>query len=186
MKSKKYLIVILLLTPFIAIKAQEKKIISHDDVYPDTSKTIKKPPSNTAKPTEQIYGEILGAGLGISVMYDTRFNPGNIGWGIRAGLGITFGTTIPISLNYVFGSNNRRSFFEIGAGATGYISQAEWRLFETNQIFPHTYIAYRYQALKTANTFRVGITQTKVSSDNGYIYFLPSLGLGHIFGRRPK
>ena len=138
------------------------------------------------KPLQVIDGLILGNGLFVTVNYDTRFKPSNKGLGLRAGIGLLLGAAIPVSVNYLIGNNNKRSFLEIGAGGTLYFKYKTFNFLDENQIIPVTYIMYRYQALKSPNTFRIGITQLYVFGEDyaKYRFYYPSLSLGHILGRR--
>ncbi|OAQ41736.1 hypothetical protein A5893_01075 [Pedobacter psychrophilus] len=159
---------------------------TNDDVYADTLRNNSKLITKTQKPTQQINAEILGQGLGLSINYDTRFKPGSTGLGFNIGAGITLGATIPVAINYLIGNNNKRSFLELGAGGTIYFTNNTFHIYEENKIIPITYIMYRYQALKTGNTFRIGLTQLYASEDDfaKRIQILPSLSLGQILGRR--
>jgi hypothetical protein len=138
------------------------------------------------KPTMIIDGQLFGSGIFMSVNYDTRFKPGNKGLGFRGGLGFAFGGTIPLSINYLIGNNNKRSFLEIGAGFTCYVpSNSGWDLYSEISFVPNTYIMYRYQALKSPITFRIGISQIKIGNEPAdFIPYYPTLSLGYILGRR--
>lgn len=159
----------------------------NDDVYADSTENIINFPKNNeiSKPLQLIDGQILGPGLFFSVNYDTRFKPINNGLGLRLGLGYAIGATIPLSINYLIGKNNKRSFLELGAGVTIYIpSGGDLNLYQQLTVLPNTYIMYRYQALKSPNTFRIGLSQIIMAKDIGFVPYYPSLSLGHILGRR--
>jgi hypothetical protein len=161
----------------------------NDDVYADSSENIIKytKSNKLIRPLQLIDGQILGPGLFLSINYDTRFKPENKGLGLRAGLGIgLLGLTIPLSINYLFGNNNKRSFLDIGAGLTLFIPAAsDWNQFQQTTLLPNTYIMYRYQALKSSNTFRIGLSQIRIfENSGGFVPYYPSLSLGHILGRR--
>ena len=160
----------------------------NDDIYADSTENITYSTKSNKlnKPLQLIDGQILGPGLLFSVNYDTRFKPQNKGLGLRAGLGgALLGLTIPLSVNYLIGNNNKRSFLEIGAGVTLFVYTAsDWNQFQQTTLLPNTYIMYRYQALKSPNTFRIGLTQIITGEDVGFVPYYPSLSLGHILGRR--
>src|SRR6476620_4387586 len=96
--------------------AYAQKMNEHSFLKKDTLK------NSIEKPLQIIDVEILGPGLGISVIYDTKFSPKNNGLGLRAGLGLAFGITVPLSINYLIGNSNKRSFLELGAGVTVFIA----------------------------------------------------------------
>ncbi|MFC5282920.1 hypothetical protein [Pedobacter alpinus] len=175
MNSIKYLILTIFLFSLCSVKAQKLNNTQTNDSLP-----------KQLKPLQLIDGQILGPGLFLSVNYDTRFKPKNKGLGLRLGIGSSLlGLTFPLSINYLIGNNNKRSFLDIGAGVTLYIpSEQSWNQFEQTTLLPNTYIMYRYQALKSANTFRIGLSQMRIFEDSGFIPYYPSISLGHILNRR--
>ena len=171
----------------IAQKPIKQTPNKNDDVYTDSTETLTYSTKNNElnKPLQLIDGQILGPGLLFSVNYDTRFKPINNGLGLRVGLGFAVGATIPLSINYLIGNNNKRSFLEFGAGVTVYIpSGGDWNFYQQLKLLPNTYIMYRYQAIKSPNTFRIGLSQIIMGEDVGFVPYYPSLSLGHILGRR--
>ena len=171
----------------IAQKPIKQNPNKNDDVYADSTEnvTYSTKSNELIKPLQLIDGQILGPGLFLSVNYDTRLKPINNGLGLRVGLGFAFGVTIPFSINYLIGNNNKRSFLELGAGFSFYIpSKQGWDVYDKFTTLPNTYIMYRYQALKSPNTFRIGLTQIIMGEDVGFVPYYPSLSLGHILGRR--
>jgi hypothetical protein len=190
MKFNLLLLVFSIITFSVFSQVTQKKKVNkyNDDVYADTLKSTKDilADNKLEKLSSQLYAEFLGPGLGLSLNYDTRFKPGKTGLGIRIGVGATLGTTIPITVNYVFRNNNKRSFLELGAGGIIYITNNTYHLFVENKTIPTTYIAYRYQTLKHPDIFRVGITQLYLpykDADNGK-YFIPSISIGRVLGKR--
>ena len=92
--------------------------------------------SKKTKPLQSIDGEILGQGLILSINYDTRFKPSNKGFGLRAGIGFILGVNVPVSVNYLIGNNNRRSFLELGVGGTIYFTNNTYHFFDKDKIIP--------------------------------------------------
>ena len=82
---------------------------------------------------QNVFVEMGGQGLLLTANYDSRFGNRRDGLGGRVGIGYTAvnsdnsATTIPLSLNYLLGKNNK--FFEIGLGATISASKSNGSLF---------------------------------------------------------
>ncbi|WP_017257377.1 hypothetical protein [Pedobacter arcticus] len=108
---------------FFSAKAQE---VTNKEVTDSTTHF------KTIKPLQLIDGQILGDGLFFSINYDTRFKTSNKGLGLRAGVGILFGAALPVSINYLIGNSNKRSFLELGAGGTVYFKYKSFNFFDEN------------------------------------------------------
>lgn len=115
------------------------------------------PSSKVLHRSEDLFGNqtmslgILHAGPSLSVNYDIRFGPNQLGWGIHAGIGYTLGTTdsyyvrskdslrkdytreisypnkviVPVGVSYVMGKPRRPHRLEFGLGVTYMSNDAE-------------------------------------------------------------
>ena len=94
----------------------------------------------------QVYFELLGAGGGFSLNFDSRFGDKENGLGYRLGIGgessysSSFGSSkalaIPVGLNYLFGA--RKHHLELGAGATPFFGDKTY--------YPRTYWGTNFNA----------------------------------------
>ncbi len=116
---------------------------------------------------KSIYIEALGSSIfGLSINYDTRFKPGNSGWGIRAGIcqilreGRFTSYSFPILVNKV--NSEKRASFEYGAGMV--ITYRRWWYDNPDNSISHyhgTYygptanVGFRFQPLKMGPTWRI-------------------------------
>jgi hypothetical protein len=80
-----------------------------------------KAQADTTKRAQNVFVELLGAGITISANYDTRFSNKRDGLGGRVGAGYLSTSngnllTIPVQLNYLLGKKGK--YFEVGLGAT--------------------------------------------------------------------
>jgi hypothetical protein len=118
------------------------------------------------KNASQVYLELLGAGGGFSLNFDSRFGEKENGLGYRVGIGgeYTYSSslgsskalTIPVGLNYLFGANKHH--FELGAGATPFFGDETY--------YPRTYWGTNFSAgyrltpfNKKGFSFRAGYMQ---------------------------
>ncbi|MEO6151394.1 MAG: hypothetical protein ABIN95_07780 [Mucilaginibacter sp.] len=128
---------------------------------------------NTAKAqsdqrAQNVYLELAGPGLALSVNYDTRFGEKRNGLGGRIGFGYFPSpffsiVSVPVQLNYLVGS--RSHFLELGAGAT-YLKVGDdnkndddnkfLSLFNTvTGVVGTATIGYRYQPVDGGFNFRI-------------------------------
>lgn len=110
----------------------------------------------------QLYGELGGPGLA-SINFDSRFTKKESGIGGRIGFGgfSIDGTGIlfvPAAVNYLFGKEGSKNFFELGAGVT-YVNGTSDVDTDNNfgNAFGHLNLGYRYQPVGDGVTFRVAI-----------------------------
>jgi len=167
--------------PSPAVSAQNTtsaKIIvqqpKRDTVYIKKRDTIfiKQAPAHIAN--RDLFLEVGGPGLAISLNYDKRFSKDNRdGWGFRIGTGY-FGDggntvfTIPFQVNYLIG--NGSNFFELGAGTTFLNSTGDNTgktfIFDRVTGFIGTAtMGYRYQPEVSNLNFRIGFVP--IFSDEG-------------------
>ena len=118
-----------------------------------------EPPAKPATPNaSQLYVELLGPGILYSINYDTRFGKKEKGFGMRAGLGITYDQgdgafMIPVGLNYLTGHGG--NYFEMGGGATLVTGD----LLEGQGVYGFLSLGYRRQAYKKKGvTWRAAFT----------------------------
>jgi hypothetical protein len=123
----------------------------------------------TGSRAQNVFGELGGNGVFLSLNYDTRFSKKDNGLGGRAGIGFipgfSFGfgavstiITFPFGLNYLVGRGP--NYLEVGAGAT--ISTGAVSLLgigaKANGVDFVPSIGYRYQPRKKGFTGRVVIS----------------------------
>ncbi len=164
----------------------------------------RKTDSVKIRKAQSINFEFGSVGLFYSVNYDTRFNQQRGGWGARLGVGywhyqgqdviagklsntITKTTfiTVPFQINYLIGK--RRSFLELGAGATlmalngTYGGNPLLGIDEhpvSTTVLPTTTIGYRYQPLKHGVNFRISFNPVML---DGTVLPYFGLGVGYTF-----
>jgi hypothetical protein len=115
---------------------------------------------------KNVYLEVGGAGLAISLNYDSRFGDQRDGWGYNIGVGgfISGGNkvvTVPFQLNFLIG--NSSSFIEAGGGATFLHSTGDtkgktWQFDNITGFVATGSIGYRYQPEQKGISFRVAFT----------------------------
>ena len=115
---------------------------------------------------KNVYLEVGGAGLAISLNYDSRFGDQRDGWGYNIGVGgfISGGNkvvTVPFQLNFLIG--NYSSFIEAGGGATFLHSTGDtkgktWQFDNITGFVATGSIGYRYQPEQKGISFRVAFT----------------------------
>jgi hypothetical protein len=161
----------------------------------DTVHLRKQPLSDhlvTDRPPHALFMELGGAGLALSMNYDTRFSNRVDGLGIRMGVGFSFTKdpaffTVPVALNYLVGRNG--NYFEVGAGLT-YLDITNTKGFNDVSIggsadlpndqylFVTTCFGYRRQPIHGGFNFRGGVSPVFV---NGEMGILPYISLGFNF-----
>jgi hypothetical protein len=112
---------------------------------------------------KNVYLEVGGAGLAISVNYDSRFGDQRDGWGYNVGVGgfISGGNkvvTVPFQLNFLIGDHS--SMIEVGGGATFLHSTGDtkgktWQFDNITGFVATGSIGYRYQPEQKGISFRV-------------------------------
>jgi hypothetical protein len=122
-----------------------------------------------------LYLEAGGAGLALTINYDTRFGLRSDKWGFKVGAGY-YNTgansilSVPFQINYLYGKHN--NFLELGAGTTFIYTQGSDRgttfYFDniTGFIVTGT-IGYRYQQEGGGINFRLEFTP--ILSDEGIV-----------------
>jgi len=144
------------------------------------STNIAQTDSSYNRRAENLYLEIGGPGVFLSLNYDTRLTNSRNGVGISAGFGyIPNVNIIPVQINYLIGKTSH--FLEIGAGGT-YISIARSNSFilfkGSSEIFGTTTLGYRYQPLKGGFNFRINVDPIFDSQD---FTFFGGLSFGYTF-----
>ncbi len=138
--------------------------------------------STVNKNAKNIYLELGGNGIAVSVNYDFRFTKSQKGLGMRVG-GMFLGGSeggffaLPIGLNYLIGK--APNYFETGLGYTyaseaGNFSSGE----KISLLVPS--VAYRYQPLKNGVTFRAGFDPLIGLTEPGWITWF-GLSVGYKF-----
>ncbi len=134
----------------------------------------------TAQKNNVFYAEFLGAGLMLSLNYDTRLSKQTDGLGMRIGLGVyelpytgDTGLNIPFQINYLLGKGNHK--IEVGFGVT----------YSKHLIAPSSAIMYRYQWKGRPAFFRFGLSPLYIAKPKNVRYFIPEYLLpGVSFGFR--
>jgi hypothetical protein len=136
----------------------------------------------TDRAPQAVYFQLGGSGPVFSVNYDRRFSKKVNGLGFAAGIGF-FGSSgeaifsLPLSLNYLIGSNSH--FVELAGGAT-FLTSSSGDLFEAGSglTIGHVNVGYRYQPTKGGFFFRGGISPLFIGGAYGTSFYL---GFGHNF-----
>lgn len=138
------------------------------------------------KRAQNVFVELLGQGLVFSANYDTRFGNRRNGIGGRVGIGgfsVDESTviTVPVSVNYLLGKNNGKSFFEIGLGATyiGLDASDEFLDAQGSAVLGTMSFMYRVQPVDSGFSFRGGLTP--IFGQGGFIPYYFGLSLGYTF-----
>lgn len=153
---------------------------------------VARKPSGDGARAQNVFVELGGQGLLITANYDSRFGKRRDGLGGRVGIGYIAAdndhsaTTIPLSLNYLLGKNNK--FFEIGLGTTFIASKSNGSYFfedDNSQVEKNSHVigtmsfTYRVQPVDSGFSFRAGITPIFDGA-----FFMPYFGgisLGYTF-----
>ncbi|HTI06985.1 MAG TPA: hypothetical protein VL832_00475 [Puia sp.] len=156
--------------------------------------TTRDPAGITPPPARQaIYAEIGGAGVVLSLNYDTRLTKKEGGLGVRGGIGYSCSSnpsflTVPVGLNYLLGGKGH--YLEMGAGVSylhitndhgyDYLAFANKAFYKdrTDLLFETLNIGYRRQSSTTGLNFRIGLAPIfgeGVHGVGGY------LGIGYNF-----
>jgi hypothetical protein len=146
----------------------------------------------TDRAPQAIYTELGGAGLLLSLNYDSRFSKRVDGLGFRVGVGYSFTNdpsffTVPVGLNYLLGRNG--NYFEVGAGVTyvglssnngdAFVSIGNNDLTnKTSFLFTTISFGYRRQPINGGFNFRGGFTPVFVEGQSG---IAPYISLGYNF-----
>lgn len=138
---------------------------------------------------QNIFLELYGPGLTVSVNYDARIGNSRNGLGYRIGIGYLPDKTsnmldIPLQLNYLLGGKN--NFLEIGGGATyiHYSGTFEGAVFpfkhnnNNNQLGGTVTVGYRRQPVNGGFNFRVNMDPIFSSTE---FYFFSGISLGYTF-----
>ncbi|WP_345947830.1 hypothetical protein ABDD95_13340 [Mucilaginibacter sp. PAMB04274] len=161
---------------------------------------------------QNVFAELLGAGVTFSVNYDTRFGNRRDGLGGRLGAGFFAEDgdklfTLPMQLNYLLGKKGK--YFEIGLGATYYNAKnrpENYNVFYNGSNGQYIYsednddgilvvnrgngsgllgtmtFGYRYQPLNSGFSFR-GYINPVFDSKNFIPYFF-GLSFGYTFSAK--
>ena len=145
------------------------------------------------------YAELGGPGILFSANIDTRFKPGNLGWGGRVGLGFVTAdeystgvdgypswepasvVTVPVQVNYIFGKGTSPHTFEAGAGLTYVGRKLEILNFyddRMSKLFGTASFMYRRQPVNGGFTWRIGFTPLIAK---GYIQPSAAASVGYNF-----
>jgi hypothetical protein len=165
----KAVFLLLLITSSFYLKALnlEENPIKRDSTIVD----VKKPKS--------MFLEVGGAGLALTLNYDTRFGDKRDKWGYRLGAGYyntgaNWVASVPLQLNYLYGLGKEggSSFVEFGAGTTFVRSEgsANGKTFEFDNItgFIGTgTVGYRFQQDNGGINFRIAFVP--ILYDDGFI-----------------
>lgn len=150
-----------------------------------TDSTLMKKSDTTAMQTDtldetqiqakNVFLQVGGAGLAISVNYDTRFGKTRDGWGYTVGLGgfVSGGNsvfTVPFQVNFLIGEHS--SMLEVGAGttflrSTGDSKGTTWAFDRITGFIATGSIGYRYQPEHKGINFRLAFTP--LLTDEGLI-----------------
>jgi hypothetical protein len=146
----------------------------------------------TDRAPQALFTELGGAGLLLSLNYDSRFSKRVDGLGFRVGVGYSFTNdpsffTVPIGLNYLLGRNG--NYFEVGAGVTyvglssnngdAFVSIGNNDLNnKTSFLFETISFGYRRQPINGGFNFRGGFTPVFVQGQSG---IAPYISLGYNF-----
>ena len=153
-------------------------IISY--VKPATAQTV------TGARAQNIFVELGGPGLLLSLNYDTRFVNRHDGIGGRIGAGYVSISdnsllTIPVQLNYLLGKNNR--YFELGIGATYINGKGDERDFlslnNAKSIIGTMTIGYRYQPEDGGFHFKASLNP--VFNSSTFFPLFGGVGIGYTF-----
>lgn len=146
----------------------------------------------TDRAPQAVFTELGGAGLLVSLNYDSRFTKRVDGLGFRVGIGYSFTNdpsfvTVPVALNYLLG--RKGNYFEIGAGVT-YVTLSSNNGNEfisignndlnnkTSFLFETISFGYRRQPVNGGFNFRGGFTPLFVEGQSG---IAPYISLGYNF-----
>jgi hypothetical protein len=148
----------------------------------------------TDKIPQAVFAEIFGRSIYYSANYDRRFFKRLNGLGFTAGIGYTNEDdinlfSIPVTVNYLFGTNGR--YFEVGAGATYFnnininsyfdidgISELRNGSWTTHAIIGTTTVGYRAQPITKGFMLRAGINLVFLTEGDRAV---PYLSLGYSF-----
>ncbi|MEO8793907.1 MAG: hypothetical protein ABI390_00500 [Daejeonella sp.] len=145
-----------------------------------------KLPSGDGSRAQNVFVEVGGQGLLFTANYDTRFGNRRDGLGGRVGIGYISAdgdnaTTIPLSLNYLLGKENK--FFEIGLGATILATSGndDSFLFDGNDsnVIGTMSFSYRVQPVDKGFSFRAGLTP--IFNTSFFLPYYAGLSLGYTF-----
>ncbi|MFI5139292.1 MAG: hypothetical protein ACHQIM_15825 [Sphingobacteriales bacterium] len=165
----KAIFLLLLITSHFCLKAQN---LEEDTVKRDS--TIR-----SADRARSVFIEVGGAGLALTLNYDSRFGQTRDKWGYRAGAGY-YNTgansvfSVPFQVNYLYNiGHSTSSFIEAGAGTTFLISRGSTNgtYFQFDNItgFCGTVsLGYRYQQENGGINFR--IVFDPIIYDQGLLY----------------
>lgn len=147
---------------------------------------LTKLPSGEGSRAQNVFVEVGGQGLLFTANYDTRFGNRRDGLGGRVGIGYISAdgdnaTTVPLSLNYLLGKNNK--FFEIGLGATILATGGSEDSFffddNNSNVIGTMSFTYRVQPVDSGFSFRAGITP--VFNADFFIPYYGGISLGYTF-----
>lgn len=132
-----------------------------------TTKLFSQSAAETKKPgaAKNVYAELFGNGLMLSLNYDFRFAQQQNGWGMRIGAGFFDGgtgngvLTIPVAVNYLIGTSS--SYLELSLGATFATFDDDYRSFYfyyPSKLLVVPGIGYRYQPKGRGFTGRLALS----------------------------
>jgi hypothetical protein len=130
----------------------------------DTTLVQKEDTTQQIIKAQNVFLEVGGAGIAISVNYDTRFNKLRNGWGYRVGLGFFSSggnsvETVPFQINYLVGEHS--IMMEFGAGTTFLnskgtnVGNSKWEFDNVTGFVATASIGFRYQPEHKGINFRL-------------------------------
>ena len=143
---------------------------------------------------KMFFTELGGPGGIMSMNFDSRFNPQRTGFGCRIGAGFlikefeenNYATrtvyTVPLGFNYIFGSPNVSSAFEVGAGATFLTRKASYYNYDVQKpgnLIGHLTFMYRLSPTNGGFSLRVGFTP--IIGTAGDLFPMGAIGFGYAF-----
>jgi len=151
------------------------------------------------------YTELGGPGVIMSANYDMRFDSNSrLGFGFRVGAG--FGTveeyvshphfytsrtrtyySIPVGLNYVFGTPNSAKTFEVGVGLSlltlkvSLYTYNSYRNNDDNAGNAIGFLTFMYRSMPVDGGFSWRIGLTPIIGTGGDLYPMGAIGIGYVF-----
>ncbi|WP_158824811.1 hypothetical protein [Mucilaginibacter lacusdianchii] len=135
---------------------------------------------------QNIFVELGGPGLLLSLNYDTRFLNRHDGVGGRVGVGYlsidkNSLLTVPLQINYLLGKNGK--YFELGLGATFVKLRGNEDSFlsfdDASSVLGNMTFGYRYQPEDGGFHYRAGLTP--LFNKSNFIPYFGSVGFGYTF-----
>lgn len=170
---------------------------------------------------KSFYTELGGGGILMSMNYDQRFSSeSKLGFGYRIGLGFGIGEfqdkyihsewgggywetktrsyySIPVGLNYIFGSSNKAASFEVGGGVT-YLTRKvtidywnyynNYYYYDVNSIYTEAkpgniigYLTFMFRLAPTNGGFSFRVGFTPIINNQGDLVPMGAVSVGFAF-----